>query len=282
MALTKCVTKQILCSLEYLHDVCGIVHTDVEAIVAHGLTTEPSVSYDGGPGVIVVPVLFSTSSPITGRYNTYYTSQSCCLLLTLNEDSSPHFVLELIGKTGISITEFLMRFWLFEFSSHRDKWGAEEDHLVRMTEALATNFDPTFLSKCKYSQKFFNSDGCWKNFTSHKEPTWVLEELLAFAFVDLGKNGVKAAGQFLHRCLPLISNERMHENCSKTLEITKITPGESYTAAQKHGVELNKEHSYKEEVWPDRQCHRQSRLASRHESQPTYLSTQHTSVVAQI
>ncbi|KAJ3806950.1 hypothetical protein F5876DRAFT_80171 [Lentinula aff. lateritia] len=182
----SCVTKQILCSLEYLHDVCGIVHTDikhdnilfrlsdVEAIVAHGLTTEPSVSYDGGPGVIVVP---SFSQPLP---------------LSL-EDTTPTTHLKAVPADAGYFTEFLMRFWLFEFSSHRDKWGAEEDHLVRMTEALATNFDPTFLSKCKYSQKFFNSDGCWKNFTSHKEPTWVLEELLAeFAFVDLGKNEERA------------------------------------------------------------------------------------------
>lgn len=30
MALTKRVTKHVLCALEYLHDVCGIVHTGTQ------------------------------------------------------------------------------------------------------------------------------------------------------------------------------------------------------------------------------------------------------------
>ncbi|KAF5362822.1 hypothetical protein D9757_013833 [Collybiopsis confluens] len=101
----------------------------------------------------------------------------------------------------------LIGFWLFEFRAHGDKWNAEEDHLARMTEALGTKFDTVFLS-----QKFFTSSGCWKNFASNEEPTWLLEELLAeFASVDLGEDEVE---EFLKKMLA--NDSRGTSKCTRT------------------------------------------------------------------
>ncbi|KIK58567.1 hypothetical protein GYMLUDRAFT_45191 [Collybiopsis luxurians FD-317 M1] len=244
MALTKRITKQVLYGLEYLHDVCGIVHTDikhdnilfrlsdVDEVVAHELVAKPSVAYDAGSEVIV-PVVPVVSQPLPlSLENTISPTQLEAVLADVGHSHwhdhhfqeliqpgalrSPEVILGYpwgtsadIWNLGCLVTELLIGFWLFEYSPNGDKWNAEEDHLARMTEALGTKFDASFLSKCKHSTNFFNSDGSWKHFTSHEEPTWLLEDLLAnFSSVDLGKESVEAAGQFLRRCLRLIPEER--------------------------------------------------------------------------
>ncbi|KAF8970970.1 hypothetical protein BDZ97DRAFT_1901936 [Flammula alnicola] len=54
----------------------------------------------------------------------------------------------------------------------------KKDHLVHMTEALGTTFDPAFVaSKCSHGSKFFDV-GSSAHFTTHKEPIWPLNELL--------------------------------------------------------------------------------------------------------
>ncbi|KAF5365363.1 hypothetical protein D9757_012129 [Collybiopsis confluens] len=244
MALTKRVTKQILCGLEYLHDVCEIVHTDIKhdnilfrlsdvnTVVAHALTAEPSVSYSADTEVIT-PIVPVVSQPLPlSLEDTVPTAHLKAVLTDVGHSHwqdhhfqeliqpaalrSPEVILGYpwgtstdIWNLGCLVTEFLIGFWLFEFRAHGDKWNAEEDHLARMTEALGTKFDTVFLSKCQNSQKFFTSSGCWKNFTSHEEPTWLLEKLLAeFASVDLGEDEIIAAGKFLRKCLRMIPEER--------------------------------------------------------------------------
>ncbi|KAI3603905.1 kinase-like protein [Moniliophthora roreri] len=244
MALTKRITKQLLYSLEYLHDVCGIVHTDIKhdnilfrpsdvsAVVAHELAAKPSVSYDCGTEINppVVPVV-SQALPLSTK-DSVSTDQLEAVLADVGHSHwkdrhfqelvqpgalrAPEIILGYpwgtsadIWNLGCIVTEFLIGFWLFEFGANGDKWNAEEDHLARMTEALGAKFDPIFLSKCKYNNKYFNADGSWKNFTSHEEPTWPLEELLAkFASIDLQEGNVEAATQFLRRCLQLNPEER--------------------------------------------------------------------------
>ena len=52
----------------------------------------------------------------------------------------------------------LIGFFLFE--SHNEKaWDYDEDHLARMTEAVQASFEPSFLSRCAYRDKFFKADG---------------------------------------------------------------------------------------------------------------------------
>lgn len=48
--------------------------------------------------------------------------------------------------------------WLFEPNIEK-LWGYDEDHLARMTEALETQFDSSFLTKCTNRDKFFKPDG---------------------------------------------------------------------------------------------------------------------------
>ena len=56
------------------------------------------------------------------------------------------------------MTEWLIGSWLFEPTSEAD-WGWEEDHLVRMTEALGASFEPSFIDRCQQKTKFFKPDG---------------------------------------------------------------------------------------------------------------------------
>ena len=77
-----------------------------------------------------------------------------------------------MGFFWSQITELLIGCWLFEFGANGTKWDAEEDHLARMTEALGTPFDPSFLSKCDHKNKFFKEDG-------ESTPTWYFSRLTA-------------------------------------------------------------------------------------------------------
>lgn len=114
-----------------------------------------------------------------------------------------------MGFFWSQITELLIGCWLFEFGANGTKWDAEEDHLARMTEALGTPFDPSFLSKCDHKNKFFKEDGSFAHFTTHNEPTWPLGRLLdELSFLEAGSEDARAAELFLRRCLRLVPEER--------------------------------------------------------------------------
>ncbi|KAK7051372.1 hypothetical protein VNI00_004872 [Paramarasmius palmivorus] len=244
MALTKRLVKQLLSSLEYLHEVCGIVHTDIKhdnilfrrpdvlTVVSHELVTKPSVSYDCGTEIClpVVPVV-SQALPLSTEGlvavdqvqavladvgHSHWKDRHFQELVQPSALRAPEVILGYpwgtsadIWNLGCLVTEWLVGFWLFEFGPNRDKWNAEEDHLARMTEAVEAMFDSVFLSKCKRRDEFFDSSGSFKNFTSHEEPTWLLDKLLnRFASVDLGEEQVQGAVRFLRRCLQLTPEER--------------------------------------------------------------------------
>ncbi|THH14064.1 hypothetical protein EW146_g6225 [Bondarzewia mesenterica] len=249
IALTKRVAKQLLCGLEYLHDVCGVVHAgtsfphikhdnvlfrplDVPGVVAHELVTKPSVSYDCGTEVFpsVVPIVsqglpLSTTGSIRADQleaviadvgHSHWQDRHFQELIQPSALRAPEVILGYpwnasadIWNLGCLVAELLIGFWLFEFGANESKWDAEEDHLARMTEALGTTFDRSFLAKCEHRHKFFNADGSFAHFTAHEEPTWPLDKLLhKFALFDPGSEDLKAAERFLRRCLRLIPEER--------------------------------------------------------------------------
>ncbi|KAL1714120.1 hypothetical protein EV715DRAFT_174831, partial [Schizophyllum commune] len=88
-----------------------------------------------------------------------------------------------------------------------NKWDYDEDHLARMTEAVQASFEPSFLSRCAYRDKFFKADGSFAHFTQHEEPTWPLRKLLE-TFSELPAEEVPLAESFLRRCLRLTPEER--------------------------------------------------------------------------
>jgi serine/threonine-protein kinase SRPK3 len=116
---------------------------------------------------------------------------------------------------------------LFEYGPNGDIWGAEEDHLARMTESLGETFDPSFLAKCEHSAKFFRPDGkstpglfcshfdtilidlgSFAHFTVHEEPTWPLEEFISKLALLKEDESAEDTARFLRRCLRLRPEDR--------------------------------------------------------------------------
>ncbi|EED78964.1 predicted protein [Postia placenta Mad-698-R] len=88
-------------------------------------------------------------------------------------------------------------------------WGVEEDHLVRMTEALDTRFNVEFLSKCMHRDQFFTADGSFAHFDAHKEPTWTIRRLLETFSLEQDEVEIVETGRFILICLRLIPEERV-------------------------------------------------------------------------
>lgn len=124
---------------------------------------------------------------------------------------------------ALQINEWLTDGWLFE-PVREPLWSYEEDHLARMTEALDTQFEASFLAKCKRRDEFFNQEGTYvgclhdiaehntvpsggfAHFTVHKEPTWRLRRTLE-KYSELGED-IDAAERFLKRCVQLSPERR--------------------------------------------------------------------------
>ncbi|KAH9912037.1 kinase-like domain-containing protein [Fomitopsis serialis] len=239
-SIVKRVVRQVLLGLEYLHDVCGIVHTDLKndnilfrprdlcTIVAHELAENPSVTYDCGTegNASVVPVV-SQVLPLSVDASIHERDLDVVLADVGHSHWIEHHFQELIQpdalrapevilghpwstpadiwSVGCLVTEWLVGFWLFEPNRER-LWSYEEDHLARMTEALDAQFEASTLENCKHRDKYFKQDGTFAHFTDHEEPTWPLRKLLE-SFSELGDE-VDAAEAFLKRCLQLAPERR--------------------------------------------------------------------------
>lgn len=240
-SIVKKVVKQVLLGLEYLHDECGIVHgdlkhdnilfrpTDLLAVVAHELVSNPSVTYDCGTEVNppVVPVV-SQGLPLSPDPSIHERSLQAVLadvghshwkdrhfqeIIQPDALRAPEVILGYpwstpadIWNLGCLVAELLIGFWVFEPNQEK-LWSYEEDHLARMTEALGESFEPSFLERCTHRDKFFKPDGTFANFTVHEEPTWALSKLLA-EFSELSEGERAHAERFIRRCMRLKPEER--------------------------------------------------------------------------
>ncbi|KAI0651498.1 kinase-like domain-containing protein [Trametes meyenii] len=237
----KRITKQVLLGLEYLHDSCGVVHgdlkhdnilfrpLDLDAVVAHELVSNPSVTYDCGTEVNppVVPIVsqslpLSTDAVINEEFldaviadvgHSHWQTHHFQEIIQPAALRAPEVILGYpwstaadIWNVGCLVTELLIGFWLFE-PNNGTLWGYEEDHLARMTEALQSSFEPSFLDRCAHRGKFFKLDGSFAHFNGHEEPTWPLRKLLE-SFSELSDEDVLLAERFLRRCLRLAPEER--------------------------------------------------------------------------
>ncbi|PCH34476.1 kinase-like protein [Wolfiporia cocos MD-104 SS10] len=241
-SIVKRVVKQVLRGLQYLHDVCGIIHTDIKhdsilfrpadiaALAAHALATDPSVAYDCGTEACppVVPVEsqalpLSAAPPVREDAleavladvgHSHWRHRHFQEVIQPAALRAPEVILGYawdtpadIWSVGCIVTELLVGFWLFKASAGRG-WGVEEDHLARMTEALDTSFAVGFLDKCAHNSKFFNADGSFAHFTQHDEPTWQIRRLLESFSLLQDAAEVDVAERFILRCLRLVPEER--------------------------------------------------------------------------
>ncbi|OCH96308.1 kinase-like protein [Obba rivulosa] len=240
-SIVKKVVKQVLLGLDYLHQECGIVHSDLkhdnilfrprdlQSVVAHELVSSPSVTYDCGTEVSlpIVPVV-SQCLPLSPNPSIHERLLDAVIADVGHSHWQDHHFQELIQPSalrapevilgypwstqvdiwnlGCLVTELLIGFWLFEPNIEK-LWGYEEDHLARMTEALEASFEPSFLDRCAHRDKYFKADGSFAHFTAHEEPTWPLRKLLE-TFSELGEEEVQSAERFVRRCLRLTPEER--------------------------------------------------------------------------
>ncbi|TFY50406.1 hypothetical protein EVJ58_g11061 [Rhodofomes roseus] len=241
-SIVKHVVRQVLLGLEYLHEECGIVHTDLKhdnilfrprdlhTIISHELSINPSITYDCGTELnpSVIPVV-SQSLPLSIGAPIHEHDLDVVLAdLGHSHWISHHFQEQIqpfalrapevllgypwstpvdIWSLGCLINEWLTGGWLFE-PTPEPMWSFEEDHLARMTEAVDAHFEPSFLANCKRRDEYFNQEGVFAHFTEHKEPTWPLRRMLE-TYSELGSDSeIEATERFMKRCLQLSPERR--------------------------------------------------------------------------
>ncbi|KAK7457190.1 hypothetical protein VKT23_010488 [Stygiomarasmius scandens] len=196
MILTKRIIKHILYALEYLHDVCGIIHgdikhdnilcrpTDLDAVITQALIQYPSISYtcDTRATPSIVPIIsqplppsaeltipsLETTFVLSDFGHSHWQKHHFQEIIQPNALRAPEVILGYpwaasadIWNLGCLVAELLTGFWLFKYRA-TEGWTWEEDLLARMTEATGCEFDPAFLAKCQHSRKFFKEDGEYK------------------------------------------------------------------------------------------------------------------------
>ncbi|KAI9068928.1 kinase-like protein [Trametes sanguinea] len=239
--IVKRVVKQILLALEYLHDECGIVHTDLkpdnilfrprnlDSVIANALVYNPSASYDCGTDVIphITPVITQSLLLSTETYigvevldsvlsdfgNAQWREHRLQEGIQPAALRAPEVILGYgwdtaadIWNLGCLVAELLIGRWLFQ-PQESEGCDYQEDLFACMTETLDTFFEPSFLNKCAHRNKFFMEDGSFAHFTGHERPTLPLVELLK-AHSELEEDEVFRVERFLRRCLQLIPEKR--------------------------------------------------------------------------
>ncbi|KAH9849010.1 kinase-like domain-containing protein [Lenzites betulinus] len=239
--IVKRIVKQVLFGLEYLHDVCGIVHGDLkhdniilrprelETIVAQELISNPSITYvcptEFSPPVVPVisqPLPLTPDPPIPVRLleaviadvgHAHWQDRHFQETIQPSALRAPEVILGHTWSTpadiwnlGCLVTELLIGSWLFK-PSNTQRWSYEEDHLARMTEELEESFELSFLDHCSHRDEFFRHDGGFARYMMPEEPAWPLRRLLE-TFSELDREDVQLAEHFLKQCLRLNPNER--------------------------------------------------------------------------
>ncbi|CAE6377239.1 unnamed protein product [Rhizoctonia solani] len=237
--------RHVLLALDYLHNSCGIIHTDVKfdnilyrpddltACIAHVLLTIPSETYrcDLRARPVAVPIV---SQPIT-MYSPETDIQKARVQAVITDFSHSHWANHrfqdeiqsyalrapevILGyewngaadvwSVGCLAAEMLTDHWLFQPRSEPG-WDRDEDHLARMTELLGEQFPLDMLEKCKHRSKYLKEDGSFAHFTHHEEPMLDLCNLLQQRsyLMQSSPHEVEGAPKFLKRCLKLRPEDR--------------------------------------------------------------------------
>ncbi|KAH9475358.1 Serine/threonine-protein kinase SRPK [Psilocybe cubensis] len=245
MALTKRITKHILSALVYLHDVCGVVHTDlkddcilfrpsnVSEIVEWALDKEPSSVYDPidyvdevdtdcNPDVPVrsQPIPFSKSDdPALDEYHAVLVDFGCAQWVDRHFNESiqpvalraPEVTLGYHWGTSADIWNLgcLIMEWLIGlplFELPIFEDDLDPHHLNQMNDTLGEEFDPAFLAKCQHSAKYFNEDGTWK--WRPRSTAIPLAESLKDLARPEGSSEFQDVERFVRRCLKLNPEDR--------------------------------------------------------------------------
>ncbi|KAJ1303869.1 hypothetical protein OPQ81_008287 [Rhizoctonia solani] len=194
LQVVKTITRQVLLGLDYLHNSCGIIHTDLTFdnimfrpdkltfCVAASLTSEPSRAYcfDTSKPPSVVPIV-SQSIRICGPPLEPGEVRLDAAIVDFGRAhwADRHFHEHIqppalrapevnlgypwdgsvdVWNLGCLIMELLTACWLFE-TFKMEEWDREEDHLVRVTQTLEEQFPLDFLEKCERRNQYFKEDG---------------------------------------------------------------------------------------------------------------------------
>ncbi|CAE6518844.1 unnamed protein product [Rhizoctonia solani] len=244
LPLVKIITRQILLGLDYLHNSCGVIHTDlkfdnimlrpdeINFCVAATLAEDPSKAYcfDTSKPPTIVPIESQTlriwglplepgevrlDVAIVDFGHSHWVDRHFQEHIQPMALRAPEVILGHpwngsadVWNLGCLLVELFTGYWLFAARA-TDGWGREEDHLVRMTESLEEQFPLDFLRECKKRSEYFKEDGTWAHFTEHLEPNWPLRKMLATdsRFAD-DEEEVDATFKFLKRCLRLRPEDR--------------------------------------------------------------------------
>ncbi|KDQ24645.1 hypothetical protein PLEOSDRAFT_33228 [Pleurotus ostreatus PC15] len=199
-SIVKRVVKQVLLGLEYLHNVCGIVHTDLK----HDNILFRPLDLAGQDLVAV----------IADVGHSHWKNRHFQELVQPDALRAPEVILGHlwgppadIWNLGCLVTELLIGFWLFE-PNKTDLWGYEEDHLARMTEALDLHFETTMLANSAHRDKYFKADGKLAIVPNISIISFnIHDRILLQSFSELGDDTPRAE-EFLRRCLQLAPDKR--------------------------------------------------------------------------